>query len=310
MKIWVMFLQPNKFMLKLKKDFWGISNGIIRGISASFAWLTMIILFAVFLFIARESWPVWSAFSPWEILTGVEWQPLSQPPQLQLGVMLASTLWVSLGALLLAIPLGFGGAIFLAEFAPNWLAAVIRPVLNILTGLPSVVYGFLGAAVLVKFFQVRFDQASGESLFCASMVLAIMILPYLVANADHALRAVPGEYRETGLALGVSRPYLALRVLLPLARKGLLGALILAFGRAAGETMAVLMLAGNTLVLPASWFSKGQPLPALIALELGSAEVGSIHYQGLFAAGLVLLVLVTGVNLSLQLIRTGRGNGN
>ena len=223
--------------------------------------------------------------------------------------MICSTLWTSLGAIFLAAPIGFCGAVFLSEFAPTWLAGIIRPVLNILTGIPSVVYGFLGASVLVKYFELSFNMASGESLFCASLVLTVMVLPYIVATSESALRSVPGEYRQAALALGVSKQYLTLRVLFPLAKKGLLGALILGFGRAAGETMAVLMLAGNTLLLPVSWFSKGEPLSALIALEIGTSEVGSPQYRALFAAGLVLLTFVICINLYLAILRRDAWNG-
>ena len=129
-----------------------------------------------------------------------------------------------------------------------------------------------------------------------------MVIPFIVANSEAALRSVAAEYRHAGIALGVSRQYLTLRILVPLAGKGMLGALVLAFGRAMGETMAVLMLAGNTLRLPGSWFDKGEPLSALIALELGSTTPGSLHYQALFAAGLVLVLLVMAVNLGINLL--------
>ncbi|MDD4588731.1 MAG: phosphate ABC transporter permease subunit PstC [Heliobacteriaceae bacterium] len=257
-------------------------------------------LLAVVLFMLRESLPVWQAYGLSAIIAGTDWSPLTDPPRIGLAPMICSTLWVALGALVLSVPLGFCGAIFLAEFAPAGLAAILRPVLHILTGIPSVVYGFLGAAVLVKFFEVTFDLASGESLFCASLVLTVMVLPYIVVTGEAALRAVPPEYRQAALALGVSKQYMTIKVLLPLAKKGLLGAFILAFGRATGETMAVLMLAGNTLILPSSWFSRGEPLSALIALELGTASAGSTHYQALFAAGLVLLVFVLSINLLLH----------
>lgn len=267
-----------------------------------------LLLLALLVYMALVSWPIWHSLGPWHFLTGIDWNPLASPPQLGIGTMIISTLWTALGAVLLATPLGLSCAIFLSEFAPSWLAKLLRPILNILTGIPSVVYGFLGAAILVKYFEITFNMASGESLFCASLVLTVMVLPYIVSASESALRSVPREYRQAALALGVSKPYLTLRVLLPLAKKGLLGALILAFGRASGETMAVLMLAGNTLVLPTSWFSKGEPLPALLALELGTSEVGSQHYQSLFAAGLILLLFVLSVNLLFMWFRRDRRN--
>lgn len=284
-------------------------NAFVGIISLIVSSCTTLLLLAVIVFMARESWPVWYSLGPVRIITGTDWNPMASPPQLGIGTMICSTLWTALGAISLSAPIGFSGAIFLAEFAPAWLALVIRPVLNILTGIPSVVYGFLGAVVLVKFFEISLNMASGESLFCASLVLTVMVLPYIVATSESALRSVPQEYRQAALALGVSKQYLTLRILLPLAKKGLLGALILAFGRAAGETMAVLMLAGNTLILPTSWFSKGEPLSALIALELGTSEVGSPHYQALFAAGFVLIIFVICVNLFLNLLRRDAGNG-
>jgi phosphate transport system permease protein len=267
-----------------------------------------LLLLAVIAFMIRESGPVWLTAGPVKIITGTEWNPVLKPPQLGIGTMICSTLWTSLGAIFLASPLGFGGAVFLSEFAPDWLAGIIRPVLNILTGIPSVVYGFLGATVLVKFFEFSFHMASGESLFCASLVLTVMVLPYIVVASESALRSVPSEYRQAALALGVSKQYLTFRVLLPLAKKGLLGALILGFGRAAGETMAVLMLAGNSLLMPTSWFSRGEPLSALIALEIGTSEVGSPQYQALFAAGLILLSFIIGINLFLTFLRRPVGN--
>ena len=279
-----------------------LKEKIISSIIISAATVSSLLLLAMLLFILRESWPIWSQIGVSGFLSGSSWRPLNTPPEIGILSMIVSTVWVAGGALLIAAPLGFGCAIFLAEFAPRPLAAVLRPVINMLTGIPSVVYGFLGAAVLVKFFEVKFDLASGESLFAASLVLAIMVIPFIVANSEAALRSVAAEYRHAGIALGVSRQYLTLRILVPLAGKGMLGALVLAFGRAMGETMAVLMLAGNTLRLPGSWFDKGEPLSALIALELGSTTPGSLHYQALFAAGLVLVLMVMAVNLGINLL--------
>lgn len=293
-------------LLQSKRDaregFFVVGTTIIAAVSS-------LLLLAVVFFMFQESLPVWLDTGMLQFISGTAWRPVAASPEVGIAPMLVSTMWVALGSLLIAAPLGFGCAIFLVEFAPEWLAAVIRPVLNMLTGIPSVVYGFLGAAVLVKFFEVTFDMASGESLFAASLVLAIMVLPFIVSNSEAALRAVPSEYRYAGLSLGVSKQYFALHILVPLARNGMVGALVLAFGRAMGETMAVLMMAGNILLLPTSWFSKGEPLPALIALELGSATPGTLHYQALYATGLVLMVLVISfnvlINVFLRRVRNG-----
>lgn len=284
------------------------ADTIITLFSAAIAAAMALLLLTIFAFIAQESLPAWQQQGILPLLTGSEWQPLAEPPQLGILIMFASTLWSALGAMLIAAPLGICCAIFLAEFAPVWLAALIRPVLNMLTGIPSVVYGFLGATVLVRFFETKLFLASGESLFCASLVLAIMVIPYIVAGGYSALRAIPAEYRTAVIAMGISKPYAAIHVLLPMAKKSMISAVTLAFGRAAGETMAVLMLAGNTLLIPSSWFAKGEPLSALIALELGSSVVGSPQYQGLFAAGLVLLTFVSAINLTIYFSSRGSRN--
>lgn len=276
---------------------------VLLYINFGIALLVGILLMAVFAFIWLESRPIWFEVGIINFITGLRWAPAAVSPFFGIAPMIASTLWTALGAILISAPLGISGAIFLARFAPYRLAALLRPVINILTGIPSVVYGFLGAAILVRFFQDFFSMPSGESLFAASVVLGIMILPYIVANSEAAIRAVPQEYADSALALGVSDVYTVFKVLLPLARRGIISAVVLAFARAAGETMAVLMLAGNTLNFPLSWFSKGEPLSALIALELGSAAAGTLHYQALFGAGFVLLVIVTGVNIAVNIYR-------
>ncbi|MDD3364852.1 MAG: phosphate ABC transporter permease subunit PstC [Syntrophomonas sp.] len=288
-----------------RRQFW---DYIMGNMAAFIAIASTALFLAIILFMWGESRPIW-VLQGFNFVGGTEWNPVGHPPQLGIASMIAGTLWVALGAMVLAAPIGFGCAIFLAEFAPVWLARILRPILNILTGIPSVVYGFLGAAVLVKFFEKTFNQASGESLFCASLVLTIMILPFIVANSESALRAIPREYRQSALALGVSHQYLTIKVLVPLAKKGMFGSLVLAFGRAAGETMAVLMVAGNNLLMPTAWFDKGEPIPALIALEVGSAEVGSPHYQALFASGLVLIIFIAAINLFTNLLMQSTRNG-
>lgn len=277
-----------------------VTNIFIKAVSFVTAFTCSLLIIAVFLFILRESLPIWQMINPLAFISGTEWSPVTSPAQFGIAPMLVSTLWVAFGALIIAVPIALSCAIFLAEYAPEWLAQLLRPVLNIITGIPSVVYGFLGAAVLVKFFEVRFDVSSGESLFAASIVLAFMVLPFIVVNSEAALRAVPAEFKLSAMAAGVSKPYVTMKVMVPLARKGMLGSIALAFGRAAGETMAVLMIAGNVLRYPESWFSRGEPLSALIALELGSATPNSMHYQALFAAGLVLVFVVTVINISIN----------
>ncbi len=288
------------YIMRAKSMHRNAVNTMLHKLSFVVAFTCSLLIIAVFAFILRESLPIWQTTSPLAFIAGNEWSPVNPPFEFGIAAMLTSTLWVAFGALLIAVPLAISCAIFLAEYAPGWLAWLLRPVLTIITGIPSVVYGFLGAAVLVKFFEVRFQMASGESLFAASIVLAFMVLPYIVVNSESALRAVPEEFKLSAMATGVSKPYVTMKVVVPLAKRGMLGSIALAFGRAAGETMAVLMIAGNVLRFPESWFSRGEPLSALIALELGSAAPHSLHYQALFAAGLVLIGVVTLINVSIN----------
>lgn len=272
---------------------------VLRWCSLVFATGSVLVLLSVYMFIAGESLPIWRESGITALLLSKEWQPLDNPPQFGLLTMIVSTLWSALGAMLMAAPLGICCGIFLAEYAPDWLSAVIRTVLYILTGIPSVVYGFLGASIIVPWYERVLGVPSGESLFCASLVLAIMVVPYIVSGTYAAFKSIPAAYREAGYVLGVSQLYITAKVLTPLAGRNMISAVTLAFGRAAGETMAVLMLAGNTLNLPLSWFSKGEPLSALIALEIGTAAIGSPQYQALFAAGAILLFFVSSVNFTI-----------
>ncbi|MEM5767174.1 MAG: phosphate ABC transporter permease subunit PstC [Bacillota bacterium] len=279
---------------------------LLQWCSVLCALCSVVVLLALYVFIAGESWPIWRDAGIRSILLNADWQPLRHPANFGLLTMFVSTLWSSLGAMFLAVPPGICCGIFLAEYAPQWLASVLQTILRLLTGIPSVVYGFLGASVIVPWYERVLGVPSGESLFCASLVLSVMVVPYIVAGTYAAYKSIPAAYREAGYMLGVSKVYLIARILTPLAYRGTVGAVTLAFGRAAGETMAVLMLAGNTLTIPVSWFSKGEPLSALIALEIGTAEIGSRQYQALFAAGLMLLLFVTSINFSINYLSSRR----
>lgn len=274
--------------------------------SAACALCAVLVLLALYVFIAGEGLPIWRETGVCNILFRADWQPLGSPARVGLFTMLASTLWSSLGAMLLAAPLGVFCGILLSEYAPRRLSAILRAVLYVLTGIPSVVYGFVGASVIVPWYERVRGLPSGESLFCASLVLSVMVIPYIVSGTYAAYQAIPRDYREAGYVLGTTQGYITAKILTPLAYRGMVSAITLAFARAAGETMAVLMLAGNTLTMPLSWFSKGEPLSALIALEIGTAEVGSRQYQALFAAGLVLLLFVTFINSSIYYLGNRR----
>ncbi len=259
--------------------------------------LVILVLAALLLLILREALPALStSFSDHGILLG-DWAPLADPPRLGLGHAILSTLMVTALALLLAVPIGFGIGLFTSEIAPAWLRSVMEPSLELLAGIPSVVYGFFGYVTLVGWFERYGGMATGESLLVAALVLAIMVLPFIAGTAAEAFAAVPRVLKESAYATGVTRLHMVRRILVPVALPGLFAAVALGLARAIGETLAVLLLAGNSTALPMSYLDRGQPLTALIATELPEAGLGSAKYHALYAAGLALILVTVAINL-------------
>ncbi len=225
-----------------------------------------------------------------------DWRPLGSPPEFGILYAWVSTLLVTLISLGLAIPVGFCVGIFLSEVAPAFIRDMIQPCLDVLSGIPSVIYGFLGYVTIIPLLERKFEMAVGDCILAAGLVLAVMILPFLASVSFGAFRSVPDELRESSLSMGITRLYMVKNVIMPKALLGLFAAVILGFTRAIGETMAVLMLVGNSLIIPVSPLDRGQPLTALIATELGEAGVGSEKYFALFSAGAVLMLVVVFIN--------------
>jgi phosphate ABC transporter permease protein PstC len=217
--------------------------------------------------------------------------------------MIVSSILVTLGAMVLGVPLGLSCAIILAEFSPGRLKSILKPTLELLAGIPSVVYGFLGVIWLVPLIR-EFLGGPGLSLLAASLILGIMILPTVISISIDALTAVPGLYREGSIALGATQWQTVRRVVLPAASSGIITAIILGMGRAVGETMAVIMVAGNALKLPTSILDPVRTLTSNIALELGYAA--GRHREALFATGIVLFIIIMILNLSATLITRRR----
>jgi phosphate transport system permease protein len=217
--------------------------------------------------------------------------------------MIISSVLVTLGAMVIGVPLGLSCAIVLAEFSPKRLKMVLKPTLELLAGIPSVVYGFLGVIWLVPLIR-NYLGGPGLSLLAASIILGIMILPTVISISIDALTAVPDLYRDGSLALGATRWQTVRRVVLPAASSGIITAIILGMGRAIGETMAVIMVAGNALQIPTSVLDPVRTLTSNIALELGYAA--GRHREALFATGIVLFVIIMILNLSATFITRRR----
>jgi phosphate transport system permease protein len=247
---------------------------------------------------------------PSEFFGGENWMPTATPaPQFGLLPLLAGTLWVGLCAILIALPLGLGVAIYLGELAGEKVRNLLKPTIELLAGIPSVVYGFFGLVVLVPFIQRAFDLPVGETALAGSLVLAIMALPTIITVAEDAIRNVPQAMREASLGLGANHWQTVYRVIIPYSISGISAAVVLGIGRAIGETMAVLMVTGNAAIIPHSLFEPVRTIPATIAAELGEAPHGGAHYGALFVLGCILFLITVIISIMAEVISKKKVNG-
>jgi phosphate transport system permease protein len=238
-----------------------------------------------------------------EFLSGEEWFPTAQPIA-QMGVkpLIYGTLWVSLGAILFALPIALAVAIYLSEIATKRTRNLLKPLIELLAGIPSVVYGFFGLVIIVPFIQTAFGLPVGETALAGSIVLAIMALPTIITISEDAMRNTPRAMKEASLALGASKWQTIHKVIIPHSASGITAGAILGIGRAIGETMAVLMVTGNAAVIPHSLLQPVRTIPATIAAELGEAPSGGLHYEALFALGCILFIITFGINMLVELV--------
>jgi len=265
---------------------------------------SILILFLIFFLLFREGIGAFSEVGLIDFIFGTRWLPLSNPSYFGALPMIIGSVIVTLGAGVIAIPAGICIAVYLAEVAPRSVREVAKAIIEILAGIPSVVYGFLGLTVLAPIIKDILNLPSALTAFTAALVLAIMALPTVVSISEDALDAVPREYRDASLALGATRWETTVKIVLPSARSGLMAASMLGLGRAIGETMAVLMVAGNAMIIPHSIFDPVRTITAAIAAEMGETVQGGLHYQALFGLGIVLFTITFVINLITDLIFT------
>lgn len=244
----------------------------------------------IFIFVLVEGWPVFVKIGFDRFLFGSEWFPTRG--RLGLLPLIAGSAGVTVGALLIGVPMGVMTAVFLSEFAPKWLASLLRPAIDLLAGIPSVIYGFFGLITIIPAVRSVFGGA-GFGLLAGSIILGIMILPTITSVSRDALEAVPRDYRIGGLALGATHWRTTYDVVVPAARSGIVTGVILGMGRAIGETMAVLMVIGNAPQFPHSLSQPVSALTSTIALDMAYAS--GMHRTALFGIGLVLLVVTMGL---------------
>ena len=241
--------------------------------------------------------------TPGEFFLGDEWFPTATPaPLFGIVPLVMGTLWVSLAAILFALPLGMAVAIYMAELANDKVRKVLKPVIELLAGIPSVVYGFFGLVVIVPLIQQLFGLPVGETALAGSVILAIMALPTIITVAEDSIRNVPRAVKEASLALGATQWQTIRRVVLPYSVSGIMAAVVLGIGRAIGETMAVLMVTGNSAIIPHGLLEPVRTIPATIAAELGEAPNGGVHYEALFLLGCILFVITLIISITAEMM--------
>lgn len=279
---------------------------LVRLALLTIAFSAVSILAVITVFMFEQGTPIMFKYGIKNFLAGSDWYPSEK--SFGLWPMIVGSLYVTVGAMAIGVPFGLACAIVLTEFSSKRLRRVIKPVIELLAGIPSVVYGFMGVVILVPFIRQTFG-GPGLSVLAASIILGIMILPTIISISVDSIQAVPPAYREGSLALGATKWQTVKMVLLPAARSGIIASIILGMGRAIGETMAVIMIAGNAIGAPRSLLAPVRTLTSNIALEMGYAA--GEHRQALFATGVILFIIImvlnTVANLTSSRRRDSRG---
>ena len=285
-----------------------IKEKTFQAVTYTAALFTVACLLGIIGGIFGEGLPFFRSVPLGKFLFSNDWYPTHSEPAYGAGALVLGSLWVTLGALLIAIPLGLGSAIFIAEIAGKRLRETVKPLIELLAGIPSVVYGLFGMAFLAPAVRQWFGLDTGLNMFTASIVLGVMVVPVICSISEDALSSVPRSIREASFALGATRSETIFRAVLPAAKSGIVSSVLLGFGRAIGETMVVLMVAGGAANIPRSIFQPVRPMTSTIAAEMGETVMGSLHYGSLFALAAVLFVICFLSNLITELVFSRRRN--
>ncbi|BBA50019.1 phosphate ABC transporter, permease protein PstC [Fusobacterium varium] len=282
--------------------FWKKYDKIFAGVLKIAALVSFFIISFIIIFILKESLPLFKEIGLKEFILGRRWKPMSVSGQ-YLGILpiISATLYVSFTAVFIALPVGIGCSIFLSCVFPSKIRNVLKPYVDILAGVPSVIYGFMGLVILVKFFE-SMGMATGETVLAGGILLSIMILPFMISICEENMGETRKKYEKISEAMGVSKWYMVSEIILPLSLKSIIISIILSLGRAMGETMAVMMVIGNAPIFP-KLMGKAQTISSLIALEMGMAEVGSLHYSALFASGFILMMMIFCINIFINYLK-------
>ncbi len=272
------------------------TDSLIEKLIFACGFAAIILVSLIFFFLLREGLGFFAQYNIKEFISGHFWYPTSKPAGFGILPLIMGSLFVTLGAAVIAVPVGVMAAFYISEVAPVAVRDILKSGIELLAAIPSVVIGFIGMVTLVPLVRVIFDIPTGLSAFSGALMLAFMAMPTIVSISEDAIRSVPGTYKEGALALGATKWQTMYRIILPAAAPGILAAVMLGIGRVIGETMAVMMITGNAAAIPDTIFDPVRTMTATIAAEMGETVKGSMHYKGLFAIGLVLFVITFIIN--------------
>lgn len=261
---------------------------------------SIIAVFLICLFLFVNGIPAMGEIGVFDFLLGTKWAPSNTPPSFGIFPMILGSIYVTAGAIVIGVPIGILTSVFMAKYCPKKIYKVLKPATELLAGIPSVVYGFFGLVVIVPVIR-SLAGGTGSSILAASILLGIMILPTIIGVSESAIRSVPESYYEGSLALGATHERTIFRVMLPAAKSGIMAGVVLGIGRAIGETMAVIMVAGNQARMPAGLLKGIRTLTANIVIEMGYAA--DLHREALIATGVVLFVFILIINVAFSLLK-------
>ena len=280
-----------------------IKEKIFKNTTLIAALFSIVFLFGIIISIFTQGVPTFSEVGIFDFIFGTEWNPTHFEPSFGIAGLIVSSLLVTAISLVFAVPLGVGAALYISEIANKKFKEILKPLIELLAGIPSVIYGLFGMTVLAPFIREFFGVTIGLNAFTAGLILAIMVIPIIASISEDAINSVPNELREASLALGANNWETITKVVLPASKSGVITSIILGFGRAIGETMVVLMVAGGSIGFPDSIFDPVRPMTSSIAAEMGEATLGSLHFHSLFAIGIILFIITFISNLITHIIK-------
>jgi phosphate transport system permease protein len=284
-----------------------MKDKLFKYLTEAAALCSVVFLFGIIFSIFKEGYPIFAEVGFFKFLFGKSWHPTHYPPEFGILPLILSSILVTGGALVISVPLGVGSAIYISELAHPKGKEILKPIVELLAGVPSVIYGLFGMAFLGPFLSRVFGLPVGLNALNASIILGLMVVPIISSISEDAINSVPNHLREASYALGANKWETIIRVILPAAKSGVISSIVLGFGRAIGETMVVLMVAGGATAMPRSIFKPVRPMTSAIAAEMGETVMGSSHYHALFGIAIVLFVITFISNLLTEWVMRKKG---